>query len=139
MRTTIVRNIFISVGVLFALTGLLAADKPQPTIITFDAPGAVIFTLVAGINPAGVITGGYLDANIVEHTYLRAPDGTFTTFDAPGAGTGPFQGTQAVATNPAGATTGVYIDSNNVLSTGLNWGGHLRSDRPTHTKETTTL
>jgi len=40
MRTTIVRNIFISVGVLFALTGLLSADKPQPTIITFDAPGA---------------------------------------------------------------------------------------------------
>jgi hypothetical protein len=100
-------NVFIGVGVLFALTGLVAADNPQPTIITFDTPGAVIFTLVAGINPAGVITGGYLDANIVEHTYLRAPDGTFTTFDAPGAGTGPFQGTGPNGMNPAGAITGL--------------------------------
>ena len=36
MRTTIVRNIFINVGALFALTGPLAAE----TFITFDVPGA---------------------------------------------------------------------------------------------------
>ena len=99
-------NAFISVGMLFALTGLVAADKPQPTIITFDAPGAVIFTLVAGINPAGVITGGYLDANIVEHTYLRAPHGTFTTFDAPGAGTGPIPGHRPQRHEPSGGDYG---------------------------------
>jgi hypothetical protein len=40
MKEKILPGIFISVGVLFALTGPLAADKPQPTIITFDAPGA---------------------------------------------------------------------------------------------------
>jgi hypothetical protein len=54
MRTKIVRNIFISVGVLFAFTRLVAASmndgvlnfsdtpflRPQPTIITFDVPGA---------------------------------------------------------------------------------------------------
>jgi hypothetical protein len=120
-RNTI-RNIFISVGLLFALTGPLAADKPQPTIITFDAPGAGTGgpfqgTLVAGINPAGVIAGGFLDANEVEHTYLRFPDGTFTTFDAPGAGTGPFQGSFVFseAINHAGAIAGAYFDSSNVL------------------------
>src|SRR5947209_6920721 len=34
--------------------------------------------------------------------------GTFTTFDAPGAGTGSHQGTRAFAINPAGAITGYY-------------------------------
>ena len=89
------------------------------TIITFDAPGAGTGgpfqgTLVAGINPAGVITGGFLDANEVEHTYLRFPDGTFTTFDAPGAGTGPFQGTGPNGINPAGAIVGPYTDASHV-------------------------
>jgi hypothetical protein len=69
------------------------------------------------INAKGVITGWYGDASNVNHSFVRAKDGTITTFDAPGAGTGPGQGTAAFtgATNPAGATTGAYIDSNNVL------------------------
>ena len=109
-----IRNIFISVGLLFALTGPLAADKPQPTIITFDAPGAVA-TFVAGINPAGVISGGYVDANNVLHGYVRAPDGTFTTYEAPGAGTGPGQGTGPNGiNNPAGDITGNVTDASNV-------------------------
>ncbi len=36
------------------------------------------------------------------------------TFDAPGAGTGPYQGTEAIEINPEGAITGFYFDSNNV-------------------------
>jgi len=109
-----IRKIFISVGLLFALTGPLAADKPQPTIITFDAPGAVA-TFVAGINPAGVISGGYVDANNVLHGYVRAPDGTFTTYEAPGAGTGPGQGTGPNGiNNPAGDITGNVTDASNV-------------------------
>ena len=53
MKTKILPNIFISVAVLFALAGPLAADKPQPqpTIITFDAPGAVA-TFAVGIGIA---------------------------------------------------------------------------------------
>ena len=122
MRTKIVRNIFISVGVLFAAGRLLTAGSPQSTIITFDAPGAGTGgpfqgTLVAGINPAGVIAGGFLDANEVEHTYLHFPDGTITTFNAPGAGTGTFQGSFVFseAINNAGAIAGAYFDSSNVL------------------------
>jgi len=41
------------------------------------------------------------------HGFLRAPDGTFTTFDPPGS-----QGTSPVAINQAGATTGSYYDAN---------------------------
>jgi hypothetical protein len=50
----------------------------------------------------------------VYHGFLRAPDGTFTTFDAPGAGTGAYQGTFAISINPAGAITGYYTDASNV-------------------------
>ena len=38
--------------------------------------------------PGGCVTGPYIDANNVFHGYLRAPDCTFTTFDAPDAGNG---------------------------------------------------
>jgi hypothetical protein len=58
------------------------------------------------------------------HGFLRAPDGTITTFDAPGAGgetvCGFFataigvlggQGTYGISINPAGAISGSYIDN----------------------------
>src|SRR4029434_5573875 len=43
------------------------------------------------------------------------PQPTITTFDAPGAGTGPGQGTTAFAINPAGTITGRYSDASDVL------------------------
>jgi hypothetical protein len=45
---------------------------------------------------------------------VRASDGAITTFDVPGAGTGPFQGTIPLCNNPVGAITGYYIDANDV-------------------------
>ena len=92
------------------------------TIITFDAPCgstdvpcAVPFqvqgTVPTAISSTRAIAGYYLDANFVYHGFLRDPGGTFTVFDAPGAGTGQFQGTQAFSINPAGAITGYYIDT----------------------------
>ena len=42
---------------------------------------------------------------------MRATDGTITTFDAPGAGTGLFEGTIAGTINPAGAIAGYYCDA----------------------------
>src|SRR5690242_2599165 len=38
---------------------------------------------------------------------------TITTFDAPGAGTAPGQGTVAFSLNPAGAIAGFFRDANN--------------------------
>lgn len=39
------------------------------------------------------------------HGFVRSPVGTFATFDAPGAGTGAFQGTVAISNNLFGALT----------------------------------
>ena len=39
---------------------------------------------------------------------------TITTFDAPGAGTGPFQGTYALDIDPSGTTIGFFRDANDV-------------------------
>src|SRR5207302_114184 len=90
----------------------------QPTITTFDAPGAGTAagqgTFGFGINPAGMIAGIDQDASNVYHGFLRARDGTFTTFDAPGSGTGPFQGTIAFGLNLAGVIAAYYADASNV-------------------------
>ncbi len=86
------------------------------TFTTFDPPGSVS-TVANAINPAGAITGPYVDVNIVEHGFLRARDGTFTTFDPPGS-----VGTTAAAINPAGAITGPYINAS-----GTTIHGFLRS------------
>jgi predicted membrane protein len=127
-KQIILRNIFISVGVLFALTRMLAAgtgddllnfgDTPlchrHPIIITFDAPGAGTLTSGHGINPSGVIAGVFFDANNVAHGFVRYANGTITTFDAPGAGTDPGEGTFMfipVPINPMGTITGYYLDA----------------------------
>ena len=103
----------------------------------FYAPGAgkgdgqgTFMPTFYGINPAGAITGWYVDSNNVMHGYLRAPDGTFTPFDAPGAGTDSsvcagapaapgappwLVGTQAGSLNPEGAVVGQYVDTNCVI------------------------
>ena len=60
---------------------------------TFDVPGDLNGTQPNDINPAGAITGNYGDAGNVYHGFLRARNGTITTFDVPGAGAGSGQGT----------------------------------------------
>jgi hypothetical protein len=93
------------------------------TITTFDAPGAGTAsgqgTFANGMNTLGAITGFTRDTNAARHGFLRAPDGTFTIFDDPAAGTcstscgtiGPGQGTRAYAINPFGQITGFYSDN----------------------------
>jgi hypothetical protein len=73
----------------------------------------------AGLNDLGAIAGIYADSNTVYHGFVRTREGRFTSFDAPGAGTGSFQGTGCfsdcpVSLNNWGVLTGVYIDANNV-------------------------
>jgi hypothetical protein len=88
------------------LTLSVSASAKGPTIIAFDPPGSIL-TEAFDINPEGAITGGYLDASSVVHGFLRDPDGTFTTIDAPGA-----QGTLTSTVdglNPAGAISGGYV------------------------------
>jgi hypothetical protein len=103
-------------------------------LTTFDVPGAGTGNYqgtgcpgcALGLNQWGAIAGIYSDASSVNHGYLRSPDGKITTFDAPGAGTGSYQGTGCfsdcpVSLNDWGSITGVYTDANFVSH------GYLRS------------
>src|SRR5215469_6029952 len=72
------------------------AQERNTTFITFDVPGAAQGTFPNAINPAGAITGYYLDASSLNHSFLRDTDGTFTTFDPPGR-----IASEAISINPA--------------------------------------
>ena len=85
----------LSVGVLFALVGLLAADAGDSVLSISSSP-------------------------------LGAPPPAIITFDAPGAGAGPFQGTLAFAINPGGTIAGYYFDPNPVTH------GFVRHGRDFH-------
>src|SRR5215471_18121064 len=80
------------------------------TITTFDAPGAGTGffqgTFVNSMNPAGTIAGYYTDASYGTHGFLRAKDGTITTFDATPASIY----TNAASINSAGTITGYWAD-----------------------------
>ena len=91
---------------------------PDGTITSFDAPGADHTpgsgngTFGVGLIPNGEIEGVYVDVNGVLHGFVRSAEGTFSTFDSPGAGTGAGQGTLPESNNTLGQITGQYIDGN---------------------------
>jgi hypothetical protein len=104
---------------------------PQGRVITFDVPGAGTVpglsfkatpagtyggqgTYAMSINLEGAITGSYFDENNVGHSFVRAPYGTFTSFDNPAAGTSAYLGTFAWNINSAWVIAGNYWDSNSV-------------------------
>jgi hypothetical protein len=107
----------------FVQHGLLRDRNGRFT--TLEAPGAgtgiyqgtgsnfFFFGTIPGLNNSGAITATYLDANDVFHGFLRKPDGTFVTFDAPGADLTPgnFNGTVPGSINELGVITGFYFDS----------------------------
>jgi outer membrane protein assembly factor BamB len=87
------------------------------TFTTFDAATyapCCIWSFPSGINPAGAITGSFNDGFSINHGFLRATDGTVTTFDVPGAGAvhNKNQGTVPLGITPAGEIMGLYIDAN---------------------------
>ena len=94
---------------------------PHGTFTTFDAPGAGTGAFQGtglfgvAINTAGAIAGSFIDASNVVHGFLRARNGVITTFDAPGAGTGPLLGTFVTSINPEGMITGYYLDASGTI------------------------
>jgi hypothetical protein len=90
------------------------------TITIFDAPGAgraFTGTFPQSISPDGVITGGYIGSPILgapQAGFVRAPDGTITTFNGPAAGIAPSTATSPQSINPSGEITGWYADGNGV-------------------------
>ena len=111
---------YAALGVAACMLGASAAAiAAQPIISLFDAPGAGTNgatnqgTVGVGINALGVIAGITRDDNDVRHGFLRQPDGTFTMFNHPDAGTGPLQGTRVGGLNALGAVAGIYRDASN--------------------------
>ena len=95
---------------------------------TFEAPGACPGNIPSGchgsgawdINAFGVVVGPYEDTsgNYVAHTFIRTPDGKFTTFAVPGSSMEAGQGTLPSSfsgLNQFGAITGLYYDANNTF------------------------
>jgi hypothetical protein len=118
-----IRGVLLVVLCTFGLGHSLNAGGTNTTITTFDAPGAGTAagqgTIAFAIHPSGAIAGFTRDTNNARHGFLRAPDGTFTIFDDPNAGTcsascgtiGNGQGTRAYAINPSGQIVGSYTDT----------------------------
>src|ERR1035438_10508868 len=93
---------------ILVVLGVVAAPSAQAqTFTTFDVPGAVAISPLS-INTAGIVSGFFVDTSYVDHGFVRAADGVITTFDAPGAGTGTYQGTDAYGINAAGVIAGAY-------------------------------
>jgi hypothetical protein len=100
------------------------------TVSRCDAPGADTNpadfpngTQAVAINPEGVILGQYTDTNQNNHGYLRAAEGSFTTFDPPGnIMASNFSGGIALAMNPAGVIAGTYFQ----IISGNPFGGNFR-------------
>lgn len=98
---------------------------PDGKITPFDPRGSVYTSMNAWIafvhciNPAGAITGWYVDASNVIHGFLRDPHGKITTFEAPGAGTTGDHGTWPNSINPEGTIVGAVCDDEGVCQSFL--------------------
>ena len=101
------------------------------TLTAFDFPIAGVNTGVTSMNPQGAVLGSYNAGNQSHpywdlrphdtHGYVRAPDSTFTTFDAPGANT-TYRGylvTAPTSINLADAVTGWYYSDANCVQHGF--------------------
>jgi uncharacterized membrane protein len=87
-----------------------------------DVPGALT-TAPYGINDLGEIAGYFLTvAGTNGQAYFRAPDGTLTTYNVPGA---PANSTNFLAINNLGETLGNYVDAAGNLDNFLLVGGKV--------------
>lgn len=89
---------------------------------TFETPDSTWAahrgTTALAINESGVVVGTYTSgtgSSTTWHGFVRSTDGTFTEFNAPGAGAGNRQGTRAVAINASGDIAGTYSDASGVF------------------------
>jgi chitodextrinase len=83
--TALLDNLQRGTAVLAALfLGGVQTAAAKATITVFDVPNAV-GTFASAIGTDGSVTGYWLDASYNYHGFVRAPDGTFTTFDPKGS------------------------------------------------------
>ena len=115
-------------AIAFAFLVLSAWSQPPAKTAKytiFSAPnagtGSNQGTYAMGITSNGTVGGYYVDANNLNHGFIRSPDGKTTVVDVPQAGTDPGQGTRIIAMNSSREATGWYGDANGVMH------GFLRS------------
>ena len=93
---------------------------PSGNITPIDAPGAdhtagsFNGTFCVGIAVTGEIEGVFVDSNGVLHGFTRSPQGKYTTYNVPAAGTGPGDGTLPESNDDLGNIAGNYFDANGV-------------------------
>jgi hypothetical protein len=89
-------------------------------ITKIDAPGAdhtagsFNGTFCVGVIPTGEVEGVFVDSSGVLHGFTRSPQGKYTTYNVPAAGTGPGQGTLPESNDDLGDVAGNYFDANGV-------------------------
>jgi hypothetical protein len=104
-----------------------------PDSCTSGIPGGCYGNEATFVSFFGASVGNFEDnsGNFVGHGLIRDPSGKLSTFDAPGAGNGAYQGTGCpgcnLGVNLWGAIAGSFTDANNVFH------GFLRSPRGTFT------
>lgn len=90
------------------VTGLNAPAIARPGFTTFTLSGSYETFPDAIAN--GVITGWYENADLTPHDFVRATNGTITTFDPPGSAH-----TEPAAIDDQGEITGWHEDNSRVL------------------------
>ena len=108
------------VGDLFCCAGFVRT--PDGSFTTIESPSICPGTSIptGGINPAGAIAGSTADPSCsVNLGFLRATDGTITTFGVPGA---IFVEPQAI--NPAGVIAGGFSERRGSRLPGHRWRAH---------------
>jgi len=118
--TQILRGVCALAAVGLCGHGSLRAAESGGKLIEFDPPGTYkapgYGSLALANNDEGAVIGYYVDANVVYHGFLRAPNGKIITLDAPGAGSsvGQSQGTVPYSINDLGAIAGNVEDGNDL-------------------------
>jgi len=101
------RDLTLVVGIMVVSWGWSVPANAKPTYTTFDPPGST--NTIATCISNSVIAGYYGDNN-GGHGFVRAADGTITTFDAFGT-----HGTQVSSIDARGTIAGYYSDDNGIL------------------------
>lgn len=123
------RGILVAGSVAALSMGSALADPPsapsERTVTTFDVTNATS-TYPMGINASGVVAGSWRDSGSLDHSFIRAANGTFTSFDAPKVDfdapkvdKDQFRGTYAQSINTSGVVAGAYNDGKKGVLTGF--------------------
>jgi len=88
---------------------LLSEDGQYTAFVAANYPPCCIYSSPSSINSEGTVTGFLNDGFGIYRGFLRTRDGDVGFFDAPGAGTGSYQGTIPIGITAFGEIAGVYV------------------------------